>query len=213
MTTGAGGAVTGAEVAGGDVTGAEGADVTGGAEVCPVFEPFDADDAGATPEEALAAVAPDGAPTVFAAPGDAAAGGAPATGTAAGSTAAPATVEVESATLPAGPVTLNSTVGGDDDPVCWPLNARAATMAEVAAKLRPAVRAREAGAFVRFFFACDFEAVGVWVGMRSVIFAYSFMVIARFALVLRARGCGRARCRRRGGRGNNLRRGRSASGG
>jgi hypothetical protein len=162
VTTGAGGAVTGAEVAGGDVTGAEGADGAGAAEVDALFDP---DDTGATPEEAVEAVAPDVVPTAFAAPGDAAAGGAPATGTEAGSTAAPAIVELGSPTIPAAPATLSSTVGGVDDPVCCPLNASAATIAVVAARLSPAVRARDAGAFVPFFFVWGFGADGVCAGM------------------------------------------------
>lgn len=188
--------MTGAEVAGGDVTGAEGADVEGGAEADP---PFDPDETGATPDEAVEAAAPDAAPTVFAAPGDAAAGGAPATGTAAGSTAAPAIVDVESPAMPAAPVTFSSTVGGAADPVCCPLKASAATMAVVAARLRPAVRARDAGAFVPFFFACGFEADCVCAGMGSVIVIFPFVFIFMFALMLRARSCGRARCHRRGG--------------
>ena len=91
---------------------------------------------------------------------------------------------------PDAPATFNSTVAGAAEPLCCPLKASAATIAVVAAKLSPAVRARDAGAFVPFFLAGDFgecacvpldaDAARAAAGMRSVIVTLLFVVIVAF---------------------------------
>jgi len=193
VTTGAGAVGAGAEVAGGDATGVDGAAGAAetGADADPPFEPFEAvpDEAGANP----AAVVDGAEPVdelVLTVAGDAAAGGAPATGTAAGSTAVLASNEFGAPVAPDAPATFNSTVAGAAEPLCCPLKASAATIAVVAAKLSPAVRARDAGAFVPFFLAGDFgecacvpldaDAARAAAGMRSVIVTLLFVVIVAF---------------------------------
>ena len=162
VITGAGGEVTtGAAVAGGEGTGAEGAagvaaTAATGADAAPLPElaVAEPDEAGTKPEDVLALPAEPFRPAVAA--GDAATGGAPAAGTAVGSTAAPVSVGSIAPETPEAPVTLSSTVAGVTEPAGWPLSASAATIADVAAKLRPAVSARDAGAVVPFFFEVAF---------------------------------------------------------
>ena len=146
---GAGAATTGAAVAGGAVT-EEATGAGAGAAAAPLEDPFEA--AGAWPAE----VAPDTEPEDTLAAGEAVDGGAPATGTAAGSTAVPVTDVFCVPAAPEIPATLSSTEAVVEAADCCPLSARAATIAVVAARLKPAVRAREAGAVGPFFFEGPF---------------------------------------------------------
>ena len=187
VTTGAGtgAATTGAAVAGGVVTvGATGAGagVAAAGAVAPVEDPLEA--AGANPAEE----APDDAePEDTPAAGEAVDGGAPATGTAAGSTAVPATELFCMLATPEAPATFSSTVAGVEAADCCPLSARAATIAVVAARLRPAVRARVAGAVGPFFFEGPFgdrlsdepsaTAARAAAGIRSVIVFFVLVVV------------------------------------
>jgi len=194
VTTGAGaGAVTtGAAVAGGVVTvGATGAGAgmaAAGAAV-PFEDPLE--EAGADPAEE----APDDAePEDTPAAGEAVDGGAPATGTAAGSTAVPATEVFCMLATPEAPATFSSTVAGVEAADCCPLSARAATIAVVAARLRPAVKARVAGAVGPFFFEGPFgdrpadepsaTAARAAAGIRSVIVVFIFVIVLILVVVV-----------------------------
>ena len=179
--TGAGGVVnTGAVVAGGVVTGADGAAGAGvaadGAGALAGATPLEA--AGMPADDALDEPADDAGFDDVAA-GDGTFGGAPALGGTVASVAVPTVDGVEDPTTPLAPVTFSSTVGNDVEPDDGPLSASAATMAVVAARLRPAVKARDAGAAEPRFFFGAFEdedepsvrpaAARAAAGIRSVI--------------------------------------------
>ena len=160
VVTGAGAGATvttGADVAGGEVTGADGEDGADGGAACEL-EP---DAAGATATApAFDELDDDGGdPTgVLDALEEVVAGPAPAAGTAAGSVTVPTD---DDPVTPEAPATLSSTVAGFAAPLCWLLRASAATIAALAAKLRPAVSARDAGALGPFFFGILFAGLDV----------------------------------------------------
>jgi hypothetical protein len=152
VVTGAGAGATvttGADVAGGEVTGVDGEAGADGGAACEL-EP-DAAGATATPPAFDELDGDGGDPTgVLDALEDVVAGPAPAAGTAAGSVTVPT---VDDPVTPEAPVTLSSIVAGFAAPLCWLLRASAATIAALAAKLRPAVSARDAGAVEPLRFA------------------------------------------------------------
>jgi hypothetical protein len=121
VVTGAGATgTTGADVAGGEVTGADGED---GAEVAGLGAAWELEPDAAGPTATAAAfdeLDDDGGdPTgVLDALEDVVAGPAPAAGTAAGSTPAPGVDDASVPVMPEAPVTLSSTVAGFAAPLC-----------------------------------------------------------------------------------------------
>jgi ABC-type multidrug transport system fused ATPase/permease subunit len=95
---------------------------------------------------------------------------------------------------PEAPATFSSTVAGVEAADCCPLSARAATIAVVAARLRPAVKARVAGAVGPFFFEGPFgdrpadepsaTAARAAAGIRSVIVVFIFIFVIVLVLVV-----------------------------
>jgi len=190
--TGAGAVVTtGADVVGGVVTGAAGATGAGvaadGATEAEGADPPDTVGAGAVREPDETEDAED------VAAGEGVFGGDPALGGTVVSVAVPDDDVTSEPTTPVAPVTFNSTIGTVDEPD-GALSASAATIAVVAARLNPAVKARDAGAteprrFARSRGGVDEDAAArAAAGMRSVIvilFALALTLPLAFGLALR----------------------------
>lgn len=193
--TGAGAVVTtGADVVGGVVTGAAGATGAGvaadGATEAEGADPPDTVGAGAVREPDETEDAEDAEDV---AAGEGVFGGDPALGGTVVSVAVPDDDVTSEPTTPVAPVTFNSTIGTVDEPD-GALSASAATIAVVAARLNPAVKARDAGAteprrFARSRGGVDEDAAArAAAGMRSVIvilFALALTLPLAFGLALR----------------------------
>lgn len=185
VVTGAGGVVTtGAVVAGvggGEVvTGAAGTAATGAVGVAATGA-LDRDDPVGAAEDCLGVL------------GDGDTGGAPAAGVAAGSTAEPAIADSDPPGDADAPVTVSSIVSGVLAVAWGALSASAATIAVVAARLMPAVKARVAGAVVRLVFDFEFRdgraeppstAADRAVGLRSVIVVVFFVIFVFVIFVI-----------------------------